>query len=82
MATGGARCIASLDVGVGGNSNSPWIVSGGKGGDIAVHDFRYILSKKGKRPQSPLSSSSKNGVDEAGKNEMLWHIPKAHTGNF
>ncbi|KAG0631662.1 hypothetical protein M758_1G270500 [Ceratodon purpureus] len=78
---GGARCIASLDVGIGGSSSSPWIVSGGKGGDIAVHDFRYILAKKAKRPQSPSSSSSKNGVDEAGKNGMLWHVPKAHAGS-
>ena len=66
---------------MGGSSNSPWIVSGGKGGDIAVYDFRYVLSGKGKRPQSPLSSSPKNGVDEAGKNGMLWHVPKAHAGN-
>lgn len=78
---GGARCIASLDVGIGGSSNSPWIVSGGKGGDITVHDFRYILSKKGRRPQSPLSSSSKNSVDESGRNGMLWHVSKAHSGS-
>lgn len=81
VATGGARCIASLDVGVGGSSNSPWIVSGGKGGDVAVHDFRFILSQKGKRPQSPSASNSKNDVDETGKNGMLWHVPKAHAGN-
>lgn len=82
IAAGGARCIASLDVGIGGSSNSPWIVSGGKGGDITVHDFRYILSKKGRRPQSPLSSSSKNSVDESGRNGMLWHVSKAHSGNL
>ena len=85
---GGGRCITSLDVAVGGGSTSPLIISGGKGGELAVHDFRFILSKRGKRLQSPESrqrsplSSPLSGIGDVGKNGMLWSLPKAHSGEF
>lgn len=84
---GGARCLSPMDVGIGGSSSSPWIVSGGKGGDVAVHDFRYIATKKAKRPRhvetEQIFSSSptpQRGVGEVGRGGMLWSLPKAHSG--
>ena len=83
---GGGRCITSLDVAIGGGSTSPLIISGGKGGELAVHDFRFILSKRGKRLQSSESrqrsplSSPLSGIGDVGKNGMLWSLPKAHSG--
>lgn len=41
------------------------IVTGGKDGDVGLHDFRYIATGK-------LQKQNKNG--------MLWYIPKAHLG--
>lgn len=48
IVVGGVCCIVFLDVGIGGSLNLFWIVSGGKGGDIIVYDFWYILLKKGR----------------------------------
>lgn len=66
---GGARSLAVLDLDIGSGSISPLIVTGGKGGDIGVHDFRFIATGKSKRqrqlkeenkvPSSPLKDTSR-----------------------
>jgi WD40 repeat protein len=42
---GGARCLAVIDSAAGGGY--PLIVSGGRAGDVIVHDFRYVASGRG-----------------------------------
>lgn len=66
---GGARSLAVFDHDIGSGSISPLIVTGGKAGDIGVHDFRFIATGKTKRhrqikeenklPSSPLKDTSK-----------------------
>uniref|UniRef100_A0A1J3IBJ8 DmX-like protein 1 n=1 Tax=Noccaea caerulescens TaxID=107243 RepID=A0A1J3IBJ8_NOCCA len=63
---GGARSIAVFDNDIGSGSISPMIVTGGKDGDVGLHDFRYIATGK-------MQKQNKNG--------MLWYIPKAHLGS-
>ncbi|KAH9622667.1 hypothetical protein KSS87_015596 [Heliosperma pusillum] len=46
---GGACSISVFDNDVGTGSISPLIVTGGKGGDVGLHDFRYIATGKTKR---------------------------------
>lgn len=88
---GGARslCVFANDVGSG--SISPVIVTGGKGGDIGVHDFRYIATGRPKRHKNSDNNEQKfNASSTAGlqnkhgdhnRNGMLWYIPKAHSGS-
>ncbi|KAJ0437564.1 putative transcription factor WD40-like family [Helianthus annuus] len=74
------------------SSVSPLIVTGGKGGDVGVHDFRYIATRIPKKhknsdnDEQKFSASSTAGLhnkhrDQNG-NGMLWYIPKAHSGFF
>lgn len=81
-----------FDNDLGSGSISPLIVTGGKGGDVGLHDFRFIATGRTKRhrnstDQSTKSSSmydTKSGISykfgEQNRNGMLWHIPKAHQG--
>lgn len=60
-------------------------MTGGKGGDVGLHDFRYIATGKAKRNKrsdsigksslTSLSYDKDHNVDG-----MLWYIPKAHSG--
>lgn len=84
---GGASSLAAFDSDVGTGSVSPIIVTGGKTGDVALHDFRYIASGRTKRHQQPRDRDFKSSkvldssqhVDSA--NGMIWYIPKAHLGS-
>lgn len=85
-----------FDNDLGSGSVSPLIVTGGKGGDVGIHDFRYIATGKTKKHKhSDRGGSSINtcahadaqtgsGSKSGDQNGMLWYIPKAHlgTGNF
>ncbi|KAK7389790.1 hypothetical protein VNO78_25084 [Psophocarpus tetragonolobus] len=83
---GGAHTLSVFDNHVGSGSVSPLIVTGGKGGDVGLHDFRYIATGKVKRHRradnighgsvSSLTRDKDQNVDG-----MLWYIPKAHTGS-
>ncbi|KAK8688255.1 hypothetical protein V6N13_087028 [Hibiscus sabdariffa] len=46
---GGARSIAVFDNAIGSGSVYPRIVTGGKNGDVGLHDFRYIATERTKR---------------------------------
>ncbi|XP_020882701.1 uncharacterized protein LOC9318142 isoform X3 [Arabidopsis lyrata subsp. lyrata] len=76
---GGARSISVFDNDIGSGSISPMIVTGGKNGDIGLHDFRYIATGKMKKQRNPDGRSSTDG--DQNKNGMLWYIPKAHLGS-
>jgi len=54
------------------------IVTGGKNGDVGLHDFRFIATGKMKKQRNPDGGSSTDG--DQNKNGMLWYIPKAHLG--
>lgn len=54
------------------------IVTGGKNGDVGLHDFRYIATGKMKKQRNGDGRSSTDG--DQNKNGMLWYIPKAHLG--
>ncbi|KAL4360243.1 hypothetical protein S83_027107 [Arachis hypogaea] len=82
---GGAHSLSVFDSHVGGGSVSPIIVTGGKGGDVGLHDFRYIATGKTKRHRhidtmghSPTVSSTHDKDQKT--DGMLWYIPKAHSG--
>lgn len=79
------------DVGTG--SVSPLIVTGGKGGDVGLHDFRYIATGKTKRHKHlnsieritdtaaiGIRSELSSSVGDQNRHGMLWYIPKAHSG--
>ncbi|KAJ0547178.1 hypothetical protein HanIR_Chr08g0369251 [Helianthus annuus] len=78
---------------MGSSSVSPLNVTGGKGGDVGVHDFHYIGTQRPKKhknsdnDEQKISASStaglhKNQRDQNGNgNGMLWYIPKAHSGS-
>ncbi|KAL5859510.1 hypothetical protein ACOSQ4_000806 [Xanthoceras sorbifolium] len=90
---GGARSISVFDNDIGSGSVSPLIVTGGKAGDVGIHDFRYIATGKTKRHRhldksEPSINSSSNTDTQTGfenksgdQNGMLWYIPKAHSGS-
>lgn len=83
-----------FDNDIGSGSISPLIVTGGKGGDVGLHDFRYIATGRSKRhrhtdkgDQAVKTSSNidhhhgdGNKFGEQNQNGMLWYIPKAHSG--
>lgn len=75
---GGARSISVFDNDIGSGSISPMIVTGGKNGDVGLHDFRYIATGKMKKQRNADGRSSTDG--DQNKNGMLWYIPKAHLG--
>ncbi|KAJ0986141.1 hypothetical protein J5N97_004497 [Dioscorea zingiberensis] len=83
---GGARSLSVFDSGIGTGSVSPLIVTGGKGGDVGLHDFRYIATGKSKRHRQSsdqdLKPSSNTEAFKNGENAngMIWYIPKAHSG--
>lgn len=82
---GGVRSLSVLDNEVGSGSISPLIVTGGKGGDVGIHDFRYIATGKAKRHRhadsgEQSSGTSSNSDKDRNVNGMLWYIPKAHLG--
>ncbi|CAO2835453.1 unnamed protein product [Amaranthus hypochondriacus] len=90
---GGACSIAVFDNDVGTGSISPLIVTGGKGGDVGLHDFRYIATGKSKRRHSnavermadsdviDIRSELSSSVGDQNRHGMLWYIPKAHSGS-
>ncbi|XP_043715744.1 uncharacterized protein LOC122664110 [Telopea speciosissima] len=92
---GGARSLSVFDHDIGSGSISPLIVTGGKGGDVGVHDFRFIATGRTKRnrhsnaseqnTKSSLThdrqSGTSNKFGEQNLNGMLWYIPKAHQGS-
>ncbi|CAM8917615.1 unnamed protein product [Rhodiola kirilowii] len=87
---GGAHSIAVFDNGLGSGSISPLIITGGKDGDIGLHDFRYVATGKMKRnktfnntEQDPnsVSNSPKKIYGDQNATGMLWYIPKAHIGS-
>lgn len=62
-------------------------MTGGKGGDVGLHDFRYIATGKAKRHRradnvEQSSSKSLNSDKNSNVNGMLWYIPKAHSGTL
>ncbi|GAB4861575.1 hypothetical protein Ancab_036768 [Ancistrocladus abbreviatus] len=92
---GGASSIAVFDNDVGSGSISPFIVTGGKGGDVGLHDFRYIATGKTKRHRHSntgerisdasavhVPSGLSNSMGDQNRNGMLWYIPKAHSGSI
>lgn len=86
---GGARSLSVFANDVGSGSISPLIVTGGKGGDVGVHDFRYIATGRTKRHRNSdsveqkINASSTAGMQskhgDQNRNGMLWYIPKAHS---
>ncbi|XP_057981006.1 uncharacterized protein LOC131166445 isoform X2 [Malania oleifera] len=93
---GGARSLAVFDNDIGSGSISPLIVTGGKGGDIGLHDFRYIATGRTKRHRrlnngelnvnaSATTADMPTGMlSKSGYQNaqgMLWYIPKAHLGS-
>ncbi|XP_048563439.1 uncharacterized protein LOC125543966 isoform X2 [Triticum urartu] len=69
---GGARSLTVFDNNIGCGSISPLIVTGGKSGDVALHDFRFVSTGKSKHHKTSAGGSSRG---------MIWHIPKAHLGS-
>jgi len=70
-------------------SISPLVVTGGKNGDIALHDCRFLSTGKPKHhrvtTEHGVKGSSMHDIKSStfgGTNSgMVWHIPKAHLGN-
>lgn len=76
---GGARSLSVFDNDIGTGSISPLIVTGGEGGDVALHDFRFIATGKTKRHRNSSQQDLKSSaMHDKG---MLWYIPKAHLGS-
>ncbi|OVA14729.1 WD40 repeat [Macleaya cordata] len=84
---GGALSISVFDNDIGSGSISPSIVTGGKGGDVGLHDFRFIATGKTKRHKhsntiEPTHDTRSGISNKSGEqNGMLWYIPKAHLGS-
>ncbi|KAJ1378686.1 WD40/YVTN repeat-like-containing domain superfamily [Sesbania bispinosa] len=83
---GGARSLSVFDNHFGSGSVSPLIVTGGKGGDVGVHDFRYIATGKAKRHRradsiGQSSITSLTSDKDPNVDGILWYIPKAHSGS-
>lgn len=93
MFEGGARSLSVFDNDIGSGSISPLIVTGGTGGDVGLHDFRYIATGRTKRQKhfenGEQTFNTSSNIDtrtgnhkfgEQNHNGMLWYIPKAHSG--
>ncbi|XP_020549231.1 uncharacterized protein LOC105173837 isoform X2 [Sesamum indicum] len=88
---GGARSLSVFDNDIGSGSISPLILTGGKGGDVGLHDFRYIATGRTKKHKhldtGEHNISASSSVDmwsktgDQNRNGMLWYIPKAHSGS-
>ncbi|XVF33142.1 hypothetical protein REPUB_Repub17cG0142900 [Reevesia pubescens] len=93
---GGARSIAVFDNDIGSGSVSPLIVTGGKNGDVGLHDFRYIATGRTKRHRhhdgvetsintsfsADMRTGTSNQLRDQNLDGMLWYIPKAHSGSI
>ncbi|MCO5612688.1 hypothetical protein L7F22_066957 [Adiantum nelumboides] len=88
---GGARCLEMFDQDVGGGSISSLIVTCGKGGDVAVHDFRYIATGKTKRAKNSRREHGSLLDDQSLRRQQdgelnvdgsVWYIAKAHSGSI
>lgn len=92
MHLGGARSLSVFNNDIGSGSISPYIVTGGKAGDVGVHDFRYIATGRTKRNRHSDSNEElvngssttimRNKIGDQNSHGMLWYIPRAHTGNY
>jgi len=95
FSAGGACSIAVFDNDMGTSSISPLLVTGGKEGDVGLHDFRYIATGKTKRHRHSntveritdigaldVRSELSSRVGDQNRHGMLWYIPKAHSGNM
>lgn len=69
-----------FDNDIGSGSVSPLIVTGGKNGDVGLHDFRYIATGKTKRHRHHDGVETNINTSSSADNGMLWYIPKAHLG--
>lgn len=89
---GGAHSLDVFDNDIGSGSISPFIVTGGRGGDVGLHDFRYIATGRTKKHKLFTSSGESDGntsfIAGAGsrngdrnRDGMIWYIPKAHSGS-
>ncbi|XP_015699102.1 uncharacterized protein LOC102707069 [Oryza brachyantha] len=89
---GGVRSLSVFDSNIGCGSISPLIVTGGKSGDVALHDLRFISTGKTKhhrssnkhdvKASSTLMHDTKSETSNSGSDSgMMWHIPKAHSGS-
>ena len=87
---GGARSLSVFDSDRGCGSISPLVVTGGKSGDVALHDFRFLSTGKSQHNRistehgvkAPSRHDTKSGTSGGTANGMVWHIPKAHLGNW
>ncbi|KAF8395669.1 hypothetical protein HHK36_019619 [Tetracentron sinense] len=91
---GGARSLSVFDNDKGSGSISPLIVTGGKGGDVGLHDFHFIATGRTKQHRHsntseqsinfPSTHDTRSGISskfgEQNLNRMLWYIPKVHLG--
>ncbi|BBG97666.1 hypothetical protein Prudu_006869 [Prunus dulcis] len=92
------RCTCSLSVfdnDIGSGSIFPLIVTGGKGGDVGLHDFWYIATRRSKRQRHSdigeqvmktslnfdMHPGNATKLGEQNQNGMLWYTPKAHSGS-
>ncbi|KAK1274810.1 hypothetical protein QJS04_geneDACA022491 [Acorus gramineus] len=90
---GGARSLSVFDNEVGSGSISPLIVTGGKAGDVGLHDFRFIATGRTKRQKGSIArittipntslflTGGKDGdvkLWDAKKSELVFHWPKLH----
>jgi hypothetical protein len=79
-----------LDSAIGSGSISPLVVTGGKSGDIALHDFRFLSTGNSKHHKISTEHDSKTSPIHSTKIEtkgattigMIWHIPKDHLSNY
>ncbi|CAL4956245.1 unnamed protein product [Urochloa decumbens] len=86
---GGARSLSVFDSGRGCGSISPMVVTGGKSGDVALHDFRFLSTGKSQHNRistehgvkAPSMHDTKSGTSGGTTNGMVWNIPKAHLGS-
>jgi len=63
-------------------SISPLVVTGGKSGDVALHDFRFLSTGMSQHNRiSTARQDIKSGTSGGTANGMVWHIPKAHLGS-
>ncbi|OEL19860.1 DmX-like protein 1 [Dichanthelium oligosanthes] len=86
---GGARSLSVFDGDRGCGSISPLVVTGGKNGDVALHDFRFLSTGKSQHNRistehgvkASSTHDNKSGTSGCTTNGMVWHIPKAHLGS-
>ncbi|XP_068645001.1 uncharacterized protein [Aristolochia californica] len=77
---GGAWSLSVFDNDIGSGSISPMIVTGGKEGDVGLHDFRFIATGRTKRNKYS-GLVAENQSSQPYPNGMLWYIPNAHQGS-